>query len=187
MQRIIAGSLRGRSLLSFPGKEIRPTSSRVREAIFNIVMHRYTEDGEPYIAGQMVADICCGSGAMGLEAISRGAESCIFVDIAHSSLELVRKNAQKLGVLDQCDFLLADSRALPAPPHPCRTILIDPPYKKELLPPILASLAMKKWCMEEALILVEQAKTEPAPANESFMEVETRIYGGSRVTLLTPA
>ncbi len=186
MQRIIAGSLRGRSLFSFEGKDIRPTSARVRESIFNILMHRFTDSGEPYIVDQHVADICCGSGAMGLEAISRGAESCLFVDIAHASLDLVRKNAQKLGVLDQCDFLLADSRALPTPPHACRTMLIDPPYKKNLLKPILASLEQKKWCLPESLIVVEHAKTEPGPESDFFIELETRKYGISSVTLLTP-
>lgn len=183
MQKIIAGKWRGRNLEYFTGREIRPTSSRARESVFNILMHRYMENGDSYIIGQSVADICCGSGAMGLEALSRGAEHAVFVDTNSDSLKLARRNVQKFGALDESDFVQSDAVKLPAARKACQVVFIDPPYGKNLLPAILKSLKEKNWVAEGGLVLVEQEASEPLPETEHFALVEERKYGRSRIAI----
>lgn len=183
MQKIIAGRWRGRPLEYFSGREIRPTSSRARESVFNILMHRYTENGDSYIIGQNIADICCGSGAMGLEALSRGAEHATFVDTNNDSLKLARRNAHKLNALDECDFVLSDAVKLPTSRKSHQVVFIDPPYGKNLLPAILESLEQRNWVAAGGLIVAEQSAADPLPETDTFALIEDRKYGRSRVLI----
>src|ERR1700744_698644 len=105
--RIIAGQFKGRKLLPPEGKDIRPTSDRTRESVFNLLMHgQYAGEA---ILGQHVLDICCGTGALGLEALSRGARIATFIDADKKSIELARKNALHCGVTNAAFFVQADA------------------------------------------------------------------------------
>lgn len=118
--RIISGSLKGRKLIPPKGAEIRPTADRAKETLFNIVCNRYS------LSGARVLELFCGSGAVGIECISRGAEEIVFVDL---NTELAKKNAEHLGVIDQCRFVKGDSMKFPGTlSEKFDFIFADPPY-----------------------------------------------------------
>ncbi|MFO1242900.1 MAG: 16S rRNA (guanine(966)-N(2))-methyltransferase RsmD [Rickettsiales bacterium] len=183
MMQIIAGSLRSRKLLPLEGRDIRPTSSRAREAIFNMLMHRQTEEGESYIIDQRIADFCCGSGAMGLEAISRGAAHAVFVDSARASLDVAQQNAQQFKVLEQCQFIAGDVTRLPAAKAPCRVIFCDPPYDLVVYGKVLGSILEGNWLEPKGLVIMEQSsKTDVMPV-DGFSMLADREYGSARVVM----
>lgn len=128
--RIIAGQLRGRALLAPPGRATRPTTDRVREALFNLLAARRPLDGA------RVLDLFAGTGALGLEAVSRGAASAVFVEAHAPTLGLARRNADRLGVEAACTFLRADVLAFlrRLPIAPFDLAFADPPYELDTLP-----------------------------------------------------
>ncbi len=129
--RIIAGTYKGKTLHSPEDDSVRPTSSRTRESLFNLLMHG---DYEGYhIIGKPVADLCCGTGALGLEAISRGASHCLFVDQSKHSLAMAEKNAGHLGVISQSGFHLFDIAHLPVAPRASSLVMLDAPYHSSFL------------------------------------------------------
>jgi 16S rRNA (guanine966-N2)-methyltransferase len=182
--QIIAGKHRGRKLEAPQGRDIRPTGARTREAIFNIVMHAHHPDG-PMLPGAAVADICCGSGAMGLEALSRGARHAYFIDRTREALALVSASAEKFRETAHCTVLRAEATQLPPAPEPCRVVFIDPPYKKELLPGILRAVMAGRWLAEGGLIVAEMSAREDFTAPEGLTMVTDRTYGSARVVVLS--
>ena len=126
--RIIGGRHRGRALKALKGKDIRPTSDRARESIFNILEHT-VEGGEP--AGAAVLDVFAGTGALGLEALSRGARHATFIDSDRAALDCARQNARALGEAGAAVFLGLDAARLPPPPPdagaPATLAFLDPP------------------------------------------------------------
>lgn len=172
--RIIAGSLKGRKLHPPENDAIRPTSDRTRESVFNLLMHG--QFGGENIIDCRVADLCCGTGAMGLEAISRGAQACQFVDISKKSLELAKQNAIHCGVVNQCHFLQADVTKLPPVTQPFALIFTDPPYAKNLLADLFAGL-QKGWVAPGTLLVAELPRRTELPELPGAEPVTARDYG----------
>jgi 16S rRNA (guanine966-N2)-methyltransferase len=186
--RIIAGQLRGRRLLAPDDESIRPTSDRVREALFNILAHgKFTADGASPIPGAVVLDAFCGTGALGFEALSRGAARAIFADKDEKALALVRANARALGVESQVLIVRGDLRHPPKAPAAASLAFLDPPYGESLAETALAELAAMGWLAPGALITVELARREAFAAPAGFTELERRDYGKTRIAILRHA
>ena len=153
--RIVAGSLRGRAVLGPQGDDIRPTSDRVRGAIFNILTHGI--DGFA-LDGTHVLDLFAGTGALGLEALSRGAAHCLFVEKDAEARGLIARNIGALGVADAADILAADATRIQplGQRHPRTLAFLDPPYGKGLGERALAAVAAGGWLAPGAVIVVEE-------------------------------
>ncbi len=181
--RIIAGTHRGRALTPVgkgdPGAHLRPTTDRVRESLFNMLAGgRF---GDPFDSAQ-VLDLFAGTGALGLEALSRGAEHVTFVDDGRKAGQLVRANIKLLGVGGQTTVLGTNATRLPAATTPATLVFLDPPYGKSLGEKALASARDAGWIAPEALIVWEESAPMDAP--EGFDFLEHRKYGDTHVTLL---
>jgi 16S rRNA (guanine966-N2)-methyltransferase len=179
--RIIAGMHKGRKLFVPEGREVRPTSERTRESLFNLLMHGAY--GGEAIIGQTVADLCCGTGALGFEALSRGATKAIFVDQSKTALALAQKNAAHLQAGSQSQFLLADAAQLPQAPAPCALVMMDAPYHSKWLAQAMQGIVVQCWLAPKGLLCVEQAFDEPACDVVGLLMIDERRYGKAKVRL----
>jgi 16S rRNA (guanine966-N2)-methyltransferase len=179
--RIVAGRFKGRALVGPKSNTIRPTSDRLREAIFNVLMHAY---GDP-LDGARVLDLFAGTGAMGLEAISRGAAFALLVDDGAEARSLIRANVEALGAGGLTRVFRRDATRLGTakPVEPFGLVFCDPPYDKGLAAAALASARDGGWLLPDALIVVEEAMGAFTPP-DGFAELERRDYGDTQVTLL---
>lgn len=183
--RIVAGRHRGRTLKSLPGPGLRPTSDRTRESVFNILAH-----GVPGFAfdGISVADLFCGTGALGLEALSRGAARATFVDADAAALKCAKENAARLGEWRNVLALRLDAAQIPPPPlaaeAPCALAFLDPPYGSGLLVPALQGLAACGWLSENAIVVAEMGAKEPFEPPRGFALLQARTYGAAKVAFL---
>lgn len=210
--RIIGGSARGRTLKTPVGQDIRPTSDKVRLAIFNALFSRGG------VAGKIVLDAFCGTGALGCEALSQGATKSIFCDISKVSLGLAKENAAALGFTDRSEFILKDAAKLPPfipSPHPnlpppkvrmggkasvipspltgegqgggekskIDIAFLDPPYHKGLIIPVLDALKSGNWLADSAIIIIETEKETP-PVEGYGEIIFDKTYGETRVSFL---
>jgi 16S rRNA (guanine966-N2)-methyltransferase len=177
--RIVGGRFRGRVLAGPRSDAIRPTSDRLRETIFNVLAHAYDDP----VAGARVLDLFAGTGAMGLEALSRGAAFALFVDEGAQARGLVRENIERLGVGGQCRVFRRDALRMgaAAPNEPFSLVFCDPPYGRELAPRALRSCAEGGWLAPGALIVVEEAQGNALALPEGFTECERRDYGETQV------
>jgi 16S rRNA (guanine966-N2)-methyltransferase len=180
---IIAGIHRSRVLTPLQDNKIRPTSARVREALFNILMHRLGEDEQPLLHNARFADLCCGSGAIGLEALSRGAEHVTFVDNAQSALHIARRNAEMLREVGRCHFLQADVTRLSRASEPYDVLFADPPYDAAVLSALMDGLVQEGWVHGASLLITEQRKRSDSPLHPAFVLLETRTYGESTLRM----
>lgn len=175
--RIIGGSARGRQLNTPVGMDIRPTSDKVRSAIFNALFSRGG------VVDAVVLDAFCGTGALGLEALSQGASACYFFDNSKVSLNLAKQNAADLGLMDGAHFAQKDATKLgerPSSMLPATILFLDPPYRKNLIEPTLDALMSGNWLAEDAIIVIETEK-EAAPLT-GFGELSfDKTYGETRV------
>lgn len=178
--RIVGGRFKGHSLASPVGRATRPTSDRVREAIFNILAHGIAEFS---IEGARVLDLFAGTGAMGLEAISRGARFCQFVDDAAEARGVIRRNADALGVIGLVKIWRRDATRLgPCAPQPGFDLAFaDPPYGKGQAEKALASLVEGGWLNADAIVVVEEEETAEFAAPASLHELDRRSYGETQV------
>lgn len=177
--RIIAGTWRGRALTAPPSDAIRPTADRVRQALFDMLMHAPWA-GSGAVRDARVLDAFAGTGALGLEALSRGAAHATFIERDPVALRTLRANIAACGADDRCRVIAGDALAPPAG-QPCRLIFLDPPYGRDLVAHSLDQLAGSGWIAPEALIVVETARTEiPALAASLLAE---RIHGAARITV----
>ena len=185
--RIVGGSLRGRPLAGPTSDAIRPTADRLREALFNILLHAY---GDP-VAGARVLDLFAGTGALGLEAASRGAAFVLFVDDGAQARALIRENVAALGLGGVTRVFRRDATKLgPAHPLPPFALaFLDPPYGQDLAPAALAAARDGGWLEPDALIVVEEASKSRFAAPPGFSELERRAYGDTEFIFLkfTPA
>ncbi|MFZ4541719.1 MAG: 16S rRNA (guanine(966)-N(2))-methyltransferase RsmD [Rickettsiales bacterium] len=179
--RIIAGQFKGRKLLAPEGKDVRPTLGRAREAIFNLLMHGHYA-GEAII-GQHIVDLCCGTGALGLEALSRGARLATFVDQDKKSLEIAKQNAMHCGVTHASFFVQADAAKLPAAREQASLVLMDAPYASPLLQPAHAALVRGNWLAPGALLVAEQARTSATPTLDGMTLIDERHYGKANILI----
>lgn len=185
MIRIITGKHRGRKLQVPPGQTVRPTASRVRESVFNILAHAPGKGGDHgLIQGAAVLDVCCGSAAMALEALSRGAAKAVCIDLHPAALDIARANARLLGEEGAVRFLKADATRLGPAPQPFDLVFIDPPYRKELAGPVLESLRHNGWLGAESTIVLELGESEPFTPPGGMEVTLERRYGAATIRLL---
>lgn len=186
--RIVAGRHRGRRLEAPAGGDIRPTGDRVREALFDILAHAAFAGGGGWtLAGVRVLDAFAGSGALGLEALSRGAAHATFMDTATAALAAVRRNADRLGEGERATLLRADPARPPAAPAPCALVLMDPPYRSGLAGPALQALKAQGWLAEDAIAVVELAAREDFAPPPGLVVADSRTYGAARLVFLVAA
>ncbi|MEO5337170.1 MAG: 16S rRNA (guanine(966)-N(2))-methyltransferase RsmD [Magnetospirillum sp. WYHS-4] len=183
--RINGGRHRGRKLAAPEGRDTRPTSDRTREAVFNVLLHGI--EGLD-LEGAAVADLFAGTGALGLEALSRGAVRAVFVDASQPALLAARRNAAALGEVKNIVTLRLDCTRLPPPPGaagaPLDLAFLDPPYESGLAHPALQGLAAKGWLKDGAICVVEVAAREPFAPPKGFDALQERVYGRARVIFL---
>ena len=183
--RIVAGRHRGRRLQAPPGKAVRPTSDRVREALFNILAHGHTTETEgPAYIGARIVDLFCGSAALGIEALSRGADHAVLIDNSPVALTTARRNLESLDEDGRATLLRADATRLPPASAPCRLALIDPPYGRGLAVAALAALVDGGWLDEGAVCAVELAAGEAFEPPTGFVTADDRRYGRTRLVIL---
>ncbi len=180
--RIIAGRFRGRRLLSPNDRSIRPTSDRLRETIFNVLSHR--------VQGKSVLDLFAGTGAMGIEALSRGAAGCTFIDRDRQAIERVAKNVQTLQIEASCRWFCRDiereAGCLRGIGEPFDLAFVDPPYRSGLVEKALLRLAGERCLCKGALIVVEHDVREPLPVRVSGFDLaDQRRQRKSLVSFLT--
>ncbi len=183
--RIVGGKFRGRTLNAPPGRDIRPTSDRAREGIFNILAHSIDWNG---FDGLTVLDVFSGTGALGLEAMSRGAAHGIFIDNDPASLKCVKANAASLGEARNITTLKLDATRLAPPPRAANAPLIlaflDAPYATNLTDQALLGLCHKGWLATGALVIVEASKDDEVAWPREFQTIDERSYGAARILFL---
>ncbi|HWL71189.1 MAG TPA: 16S rRNA (guanine(966)-N(2))-methyltransferase RsmD [Geminicoccus sp.] len=172
--RIIAGQHRGRRLEEFPGDAVRPTSDRAREALFSMLNSRQA------LLDATVLDLFCGTGALGLEALSRGAAHVTFVDKDPEALAITKRNVQACKETGRSRILRADAAKLGAADRPYRLVLLDPPYGKDLVVPTVHALMAGGWLDTGVLIVAEIGRKEDPPELEGFHADDVRRYGAAK-------
>ena len=179
--RIIGGERRKKKLISVPGLDTRPTSDRVKETLFNIIQSR--------VRGASVLDLFAGTGALGLEALSRGALHCTFVDNARGALAVCEKNIEACGYKEKASTLfwnIEKSLArVEAPKDGFHLIFIDPPYRKGLATKALRHISSQNFCAREGLVVVEHAAGDPPEVPDGLRFNETRSYGTTALSFLS--
>ena len=178
--RIVGGALSGRTLAAPLGRNTRPTADRVREAIFNKLEHGIAGFS---LAGIRVLDLFAGSGAMGLEALSRGAAHVLFIDDDAEARGVIRRNADALGVIGRTKIWRRDATRLgrSAPLHPFALTFLDPPYGLGLATAALSGLVAGGWLAARAVVVVEEAASEPVETPPALSLIERRDYGETQV------
>jgi 16S rRNA (guanine966-N2)-methyltransferase len=186
--RVTGGTLRGHALTAPPDARVRPTSDKVRQAIFNILVHNDFGIGFT-LEGARAADLFAGTGALGIDAISHGASWCLFVDDSAESRALIRTNVEAFGLTGMSKIWRRDAADLgplgAGAGGPFDLVFLDPPYRKNLVAPALASLRDGGWLAKNAVIVAETAADEEFDTPAGFAAQEPRIYGETRVTVLT--
>ena len=177
--RIVGGRFRGRALAGPKSDAIRPTSDRLRETIFNILAHSYGD----VVEGARVLDLFAGTGAMGLEALSRGAAFALFVDDGAQARGLIRENVEALGLGGATRLFRRDATRMgaAAPNAPFSLVFCDPPYGRDLAPRALAACAAGGWLTAGALVVVEEAQGAEVSLPSGFEDLERRDYGETGV------
>lgn len=185
--RIIGGTRRGLKLAEVGEGDVtahlRPTSDRVREAIFNLLTNSARENPVP---GARVLDLFAGTGALGLEALSRGAARVAFVDDGAKARALLRANIEKMQAMGVTDVWRRDATRLGPNRGPgYGLVFLDPPYRKGLVERALIALRDGGWLSPGAVLMTECAADEAQGAVEGFTEFDTRSYGETRIAFLT--
>lgn len=180
MTRIIAGDFRGRRLEVPKGRDVRPTTDRMRERLFSMLgHHRY-----PNLAGARVADLFAGTGALGLEALSRGATHVTFVEQARPSLNALRANIDTLAASSACKVIATSATKLPNAQEAYDFVFMDPPYRQNLLAAGLQDLESKNWLRQGSVIVCELASDEDFTPPACFAVLDDRSQGQQRILIL---
>lgn len=184
--RIVGGQFKGRVIAAPVGRDTRPTGDRAREAVFNILAHAPFSAG---MEGRRVLDLFAGSGALGLEAMSRGAAFALFVETDSAARGVIRDNIEALGLFGATRIHRRDATDLGVKPaglgDPFDLVFLDPPYGKGLGEAALSKLAPGGWITPDALIVLEVGADED-PAPEGFEVLDSRLYGAAKVLFLKP-
>ena len=179
--RIIGGRFKGRSLRGPASRDIRPTADRLRESLFNILAHGH---GDP-VPGARVIDLFAGTGALGLEALSRGAAHVLFVENGAEARALIRENVESLGVAGISRIFRRDATKLgDIAVEPFGLAFLDPPYGLGLAEAALASLRDGGWLVPGALCIIEEASDAGFVAPRGFTELDRRQTGDTQLTIL---
>jgi 16S rRNA (guanine966-N2)-methyltransferase len=182
--RIVGGKHRGRRLLAPPGDNVRPTSDRAREALFDILSHgRFAADGIPF-AGAAVLDAFAGTGALGLEALSRGAAEVVFFERDPEALAILRRNVASLGESARAEILACDATRPPRAGLRCAVAFLDPPYRSGVAAAALSAIAAAGWLAAHALAVIEVGAREELVPPAGFAHLDGRVYGAARLVFL---
>ena len=179
--RITGGLSKGRSLAALKGMKIRPTTDQVREAVFSIL-------GQD-LEGRSVLDLFAGTGIMGIEALSRGAKTALFVDNSTQALKIIKKNLLICGYEEKGKCLKRDLRkGLPPMTAPVTEIFdlafLDPPYDKGLIPPVLISLSESYLMADDSWVVAESSRFDELPESAGLLTMtDIRIYGDTKISL----
>jgi 16S rRNA (guanine966-N2)-methyltransferase len=176
--RIVAGAWRGRSLIAPSGTETRPTADRVRQALFDVLLHAPWA-GRTVIEDALVLDCFAGTGALGLEALSRGAARAVFVESSRAATSVLRTNIAACRADDRCEVLAIDALTVPAGER-ADIVFLDPPYGLGLIVRTMLRLRSVGRVGPGSLIVAETGREEPAPDVEALAE---RTHGAARVTI----
>lgn len=183
--RIVSGKFRGRTIRAPEGLATRPTSDRARSAVFNILEHA---PWSPPLAGARVIDLFAGSGALGLEALSRGAAFCLFVETDAAARGVIRDNLEALGLFGAARIHRRDATDLGPKPAadggPFTLAFLDPPYAQGLGERALGALAAGNWLAEGAIVVLERGFAEPSVEAPGFEVLDARDYGAARIHFL---
>ncbi len=182
--RVVGGSLRGRRLQAPPDRSLRPTAERTRESLFDLLTQGRAVDGEDAVRGATVLDAFAGTGALGIEALSRGAEGATFLEKAPAACDLIRRNLTALGIAAKGRVQVGDALRPPPSRRPVDLCLMDPPYAEDLGGAAITALARAGWIGPETLIALELASKEPPELPPEVAVLDDRRYGRARVLLL---
>lgn len=186
MMHVISGKYRRRKIQSFDQKGIRPTTGMAREAIFNILSHgQFSDDERTIFDGCTVLDLFCGTGALGIEALSRGAERAIFIDKDPKHLDVARHNVEHVGAMQDAQFIRSDSSNPPPAKMSCGLVFLDPPYESGLLVSTLQNLIKGGWLDTGSILVLEMQRNEKFHVPEGFNTLVDRHYGKTRIMLLS--
>lgn len=185
--RITGGKFGGRPLSTPKDNRVRPTADKVRQAVFNILLHN--EFGRGFsLKDVRAADLFAGTGALGIEALSHGAQYCLFVDASAESRAIIRENVEALGLTGASKVWRRDATKLgamsPGAGGPFGLVFLDPPYRKGLVVPALQSLRDGGWLVPNALVVAETAEDEVLDLPQDFTAADERHYGDTTVTFL---
>lgn len=185
--RITAGRFRGRTLFAPAGLSTRPTADRVRQAVFNMLAHNDFDCGFALEEARVI-DLFAGTGAMGLEALSRGAAYCLFVEEAAEARAVIREHVESFALTGSTKVWRRDATDLgamgPGSGGPFCLAFLDPPYRKGLLAPALAALRDGGWLTPDAILVCECAADEDVPDVEAFTRLDDRSHGEARIVIL---
>jgi 16S rRNA (guanine966-N2)-methyltransferase len=185
--RITGGKFGGRALAAPRDGRVRPTSDKVRQAIFNILQHHDFGPGFA-LEGARAADLFAGTGALGVEALSHGASFCLFVDDSAESRAIIRENVEALSLTGASKIWRRDATQLgpiaAGAGGPFELVFLDPPYRKGLIAPALASLREGGWLADGAVVVAETADDDDDPLTDGFERMDDRFYGDTRVLFL---
>ncbi len=185
MLRIVGGRHRGRTIAAPEGQATRPTSSRARESLFNILAHApWRADGTSPLVEARVLDAFAGTGALGIEALSRGAAHATFLDSDGAVVKLIGDNLRKLGETANARVIRADATRPPPSREACDLVFLDPPYRSDLAAPALAALTAGGWVAPGAVVTVELAHNEDLVPPAGFTAIDERRYGAARLVIL---
>jgi len=183
--RIVGGTFRGRVLLAPIGKVTRPTADRVRESLFDILASAALGEGRAGLVGVAALDVFAGTGALGFEALSRGAAQVAFIENDDAALAVIGANIRKLGVADRTTLFRLDATRPPKAKSAYGLVMFDAPYRSGLAGPALAALDKAGWIGPAPAIVVEVAAGEPfAPPGRHFAITDERKYGAARLVFL---
>ncbi len=185
--RIVGGKHRGRVLEAPPGIDVRPTADRTREALFNILAHGTFAAGGLPLHNSVVLDAFAGTGAVGLEALSRGARHAVFFELAPAARKVVTSNVARLGERDRATILNADALSPPTATETASFIFLDPPYGKGMAEEALPALAATGWIGAESITVAEVAARVRFEPGVRFTIEDERIYGAARLIFLRQA
>jgi len=188
MLRIVGGRHRGRSIAAPDGNTTRPTSSRARESLFNILAHAsWRDDGTSPLIDARVLDAFAGSGALGIEALSRGAAHATFLDNDATAIRLIGENLRKLDETGNARVIRADATRPPPSREACDLAFLDPPYRSGQAAAALTALAAAGWLKPGTIATVELANTEDMLPPAGFTTLDERRYGLARIVILRHA
>lgn len=180
--RIIGGTYRGKKLITPINDQIRPTTDRMRETLFNILEH----GKGPGVRGSKILDLFAGTGALGIEALSRKAAHVTFVDKNPSSMKLIKKNTALIQNPENTSYLTTDATKINSDRGPFDIIFIDPPYNKGVISPTLLNIIDQNLLTKDGLVIIEYASSEQIEIPEYFSELKSKKMGDASFSLLMP-
>lgn len=180
--RVISGSARGLKLKSPKGMDVRPTTDRVKESLFNIINN--------YIQDSFILDLFSGTGSLGIEALSRGAQRCTFVDSSKDSIEIIKDNLKSTKFIDKSEVIFSDAisaiNKLGVKRDKFDIIFMDPPYLKNLVVPVLKEIIKRELLEEDGIIIIEHDTTDIIPENiDNLNKYREKNYGNTTLSFFT--